>query len=286
MDLEKIHQDILNLEDKTSSKLENDKLLNDIKSKTIILNQKFSATNHVFNLELKSIESELLEFYDSMKQLENDNKDLDESFNVKFEKLELAIKKQDIAKGNRLKVENEIDSIENAMNNIEQDLNLLQINEEDKESLIELENQKQEEIENLKQIKENIATFMENNKEALQNQGGLFIREEFEGSNIINIKALENSEEQIDIALKRLSNIKLYVGSIKQFLISECDKISKEISFSSDLSNKYLATDYLQTSQKFVDSLRSLNAVISVNIHGDMIAKTVIKLIEGLVHEK
>ena len=107
-----------------------------------------------------------------------------------------------------------------------------------------------------------------------------------EGSNIINIKALENSEEQIDIALKRLSNIKLYVGSIKQFLISECDKISKEISLSSDLSNKYLATDYLQTSQKFVDSLRSLNAAISVNIHGDMIAKTVLKLIEGLVHEK
>ena len=40
------------------------------------------------------------------------------------------------------------------MDNIEQDIDLLQITEEDKESLIELENQKQEEIENLKQIKE------------------------------------------------------------------------------------------------------------------------------------
>ena len=182
-----------------------------------------------------------------------------------------------------MKIQNEIDRIENAMDNIEQDIDLLQINEEDKESLIELENQKQEEIENLKQIKENIATFIENNKEALRNQGGLFIREEFERSNIpLDIKALESCEEQINIALKRLSNIKLYTGSIKQFFISESDKISKEIYLLNDLSNKYLATDYLQTSQKFVDSLRSLNAVVSVNIHGDIIAKVVLKLIEGL----
>jgi hypothetical protein len=286
INLNKIQKNIIDLEDKTPSKLDNEKLLNDIESKAIILNKEFSTTNNALNLELKNIESELLGFYDSMNQLENDNKNLDESFNVKFEELELAIKKQDIAKQNIWKMGNEIDRIENAMGNIEQDIDLLQINEEDKESLIELENQKQEEIENLNQIKKDISSFIENNKESLRNQGGLFIREEFEGSNIINIKALENSEEQIDIALKRLSNIKLYVGSIKQFLISECDKISKEISLSSDLSNKYLATDYLQTSQKFVDSLRSLNAAISVNIHGDMIAKTVLKLIEGLVHEK
>ena len=285
IDLEQIHEDILDLEDKTPSKFENDKLLDDIESRIIILNDKFATTNNALNSELENIELALLEFHDSKNQFENDNKSLDELFNIKFEKLELAIKKQDIAKQNQLKIQNEIDRIENAMNNIEQDIDLLQIKEEDKESLIELENQKQEEIENLKQIKENIATFIENNKEALRNQGGLFIREEFERSNILDIKALESCEEQINIALKRLSNIKLYTGSIKQFFISESDKISKEITLLNDLSNKYLATDYLQTSQKFVDSLRSLNAVVSVNIHGDIIAKVVLKLIEGLAKD-
>jgi len=286
MDLHKIQKNIIDLKDKTPSKLDSDKLLNDIESKTIILNEEFSTTNNALNLELKNIESALLGFYDSINQLKNDNKNLDEPFNVKFEELELKIKKQDITKQNHLKMKNEIDRIENAMDNIERDIDLLQINEEDKESLIELENQKQEEIENLNQIKEDITTFIENNKEALQNQGGLFIREEFEGSNILNIKVLESCEEQINTALKRLSNIKLYIGSIKQFLISECDKIGKEINLLNDLSNKYLATDYLQTSQKFVDSLRSLNAAVSVNIHGDMMAKAVLKLIEGLVHER
>jgi len=282
MDLEQIHEDIIDLEDKTPSKLENDKLLNDIESRIIILNDKFAITNNALNSELENIELALLESHDSKNQFEDDSKSLDELFNIKFEKLELAIKKQDVAKQNQLKIQNEIDRIENAMDNIEQEIDLLQINEEDKESLIELENQKQEEIENLKQIKENIATFIENNKEALRNQGGLFIREEFGRSNILDIKALESCEEQINIALKRLSNIKLYTGSIKQFFISESDKISKEIYLLNDLSNKYLATDYLQTSQKFVDSLRSLNAVVSVNIHGDIIAKVVLKLIEGL----
>ena len=284
MNLEKIQKDIIYLEDKTPSKLENDTLLNDIESRIIILDNKFAKTNNALNSELRNIELALLESHDSKNQFKNNNKNLDESFNIKFEELELAIKKQDIAKQNQSKINNEIDRIENAMDNIEQDIDLLQINEEDKEVLIKLENQKQEEIENLKQIKENIATFIENNKEALRNQGGLFIREEFERSNILDIKALESCEEQINIALKRLSNIKLYASSIKQFFIFESEKISKEINLLNDLSNKYLATDYLQTSQKFVDSLRSLNAVVSVNIHGDIIAKGVLKLIEGLVH--
>ena len=132
INLDKIQKNIIDLEDNTPSKLDSEKLLNDIESKTIILKKEFSTTNNFLNLELKNIESELLGFYDSINQLENDNQNLDESFNVKFEELELAIKKQDIAKQNQLKIQNEIGLIENAIDNIEHEIDLLQINEEDK----------------------------------------------------------------------------------------------------------------------------------------------------------
>ena len=282
VDLGRIEETIQHLEDNRPPKLENDERLSGIESSIEILNNKFAAENDVINPELENIELALVDHLDSKNQYKEDVKNLDESFNVECARLELAIKKQDVAKENWFKARDEIDLIENAIDDIERNINLLQINEDDKESLTKLEEEKQGEIENLKQTKEAIATFIENNKEALRNQGGLFIREEFERSNILDIKALESCEEQIDIALKRLSNIKLYTSSIKQFFISEADKINKEIGLLNDLSNKYLATDYLQTSQKFVDSLRSLNAVVSVNIHGDIIAKVVLKLIEGL----